>query len=124
MRFAQVPELLDSVVAFDFLHALSATRRGKMDLLRDVGDKSLLFSGLFSEMAQKKVSLDYFIDLGQAAYLSVGELHDEPQNAGLYYELSHEFLTMQRILQAMRGEYEYVSADKGGVLIIGQSTKQ
>ena len=124
MRFVQEPQLLDSVVALDFLHALSATRRGKMALLRDVGDKSLLFSGLFSEMAQKKVSLNYFIDLGQAAYLSVGELHDEPQSAGLYYELSHEFLTMQRILQAMRGEYEHFAEMKDSVIVSEKSTRQ
>src|SRR3990167_7960197 len=105
MRFCHASRLLDSVVALDFLHAMNTTKRHKMELLQEVGDKSLLFSGLFPGIAEKKqVSLTYFTDLGQAAYLSVGELYDEPQLAGLYYELSQKFLTLQQILQAMRGE--------------------
>src|SRR3990167_1076214 len=105
MRFCHARRLLDSVVALDFLHAMNTSKRQKMELLQEVGDKSLLFSGFFPGIAEKKqVSLTYFTDLGRAAYLSVGELYDEPQLAGLYYELSQKFLTLQQILQAMRGE--------------------
>ncbi len=106
MRFCHTSRLLDSVVALDFLHAMHTTQRHKMQLLQEVGDKSLLFCGLFPGIAQKKqVSLSYFTELGQAAYLSVGELYDEPQLASLYYELSQNFLILQQILQAMRGEH-------------------
>lgn len=104
MRFIHETQWIDSVVALDFLHAMHGTRRVKTELLREVGDKSLLFSGLFSEMAEKRVSVSYFTDLGQAAYLSVGELYEEPQVAKLYYELSHQFLMMQQILQTIRGQ--------------------
>jgi len=104
MRFAHETRWVESVVAFDFLHAMQASRAVKTELLREVGDKSLLFSGLFSEMAQKRVGVNYFTDLGQAAYLSVGELYDEPQVAKLYYELSQQFLMMQQVLQTIRGQ--------------------
>ena len=107
MRFCHARGLLDSVLALDFLHAMNTSKQHKIQSLQELGDKSLLFSGLFPGMAVKRqVSLTYFIELGQAAYLSVGELYDEPQLAGLYYELSQKFLTLQQILQAMCGEYQ------------------
>lgn len=101
MRFTHETQWLHSVVAFDFLHALESQRHGKMELLREVGDKSLLLSGLFPETAARRVSLHYFMDMGQMAYLSVGELYDEPVMSSLYYELSEQFSAMQRILQSM-----------------------
>jgi hypothetical protein len=54
-------------------------------------------------MAEKRhVRLDYFSDMGQAAYLTVSELQDSALS-DLYFQLSAQFLTMQKILQAMRG---------------------
>lgn len=107
MRFCHVSKLFESVLALDFLHAMNTTKRNKVMLLQELGDKSLLFSGLFPGVAAKKqVSLTYFTELGQAAYLSVGELYEEPQLARLYYELSQKFLTLQQILQAMCCECE------------------
>ncbi|MCE3043515.1 hypothetical protein [Legionella sp. 16cNR16C] len=105
MRFSQGPKLIESVIAMDFLESMNSTRHKQVELLRDVGDKSLLFCGLFPGMAQKRhVSLRYFSDMGKAAYLTVGELQ-ENQSAELYFQLSYEFLTLQQILQAMRSEY-------------------
>lgn len=125
MRFTQTTQLLDSVVALDFLNSLQNPRRIKTDLLRDVGDKSLLFSGLFPGIAEKKrVSLHYFTDLGQAAYLSVGEMYEEPQVAGLYYELSQKFLVLQQILNAMRGEYQKLGDVGDGVIVQRESPLQ
>lgn len=105
MRYTQGPKLIESVIALDFLESMQKNGRRQVELLRDVGDKSLLFCGLFPGIAQKrKVSLDYFADMGQAAYLTVSELQ-ERQLADLYLELSSQFVTLQTILQAMRGEY-------------------
>lgn len=103
MRFSQTPHLMDSVIALDLLESMNALGRRQLDLLRDVGDKSLLLCGLFPGMAHRHhVKLDYFSQMGQAAYLTVGELHDR-QNAELYFQLSAQFIQMQQILQAMRG---------------------
>ena len=56
-------------------------------------------------MAVKRhVRLDYYSEMGQAAYLSVGELQDS-ESADLYFQLSAQFITMQQILQAMRGSH-------------------
>lgn len=102
MRFSQTTHLLESVVALDFLESMSADGSRQIELLRDVGDKSLLLSGLFPGVADKRnVSIHYFIEIGQAAYLSIGEL-EESQSADLYFQLSTDFSSMQKILQAIR----------------------
>lgn len=104
MRFTQGPKLIESVVALDFLEAMHRPRTLQTPLLRDVGDKSLLFCGLFPGIAKKRhVSLNYFFELGQAAYLTIGE-REEKETADLYFQLSTQFAKLQQILQAMRGE--------------------
>ena len=104
MRFAHTAQLMESVMGLDFLEAMRWSGSRQIELLREVGDKSLLFCGLFPGMAAKRhVRLEYFSNLGQAAYLSASEL-DISQTSRLYSELSTQFLTMQHILQAMRSE--------------------
>lgn len=110
MRFSQGPKLIESVLALDFLESMQALPQRKIELLRDVGDKSLLFCGLFPGIAEKRhLNLSYFIDMGQTAYLTVSEL-EERQSADLYLQLSIKFLNLQQILQAMRGDYWHKNA--------------
>lgn len=102
MRFAQTTQLMESVIALDFLEAMSVSGRRRVELLQDVGDKSLLLCGLFPGIASKRrVGLEYFLDIGQAAYLTISELN-HTQSADLYSQLSDQFRNMQLILQAMR----------------------
>lgn len=104
MRFSQATQLLESVVAIDFLESMGVTGKRRTEQLQDVGDKSLLLCGLFPGIARKRsVGLEYFSDMGQSAYLSVSELH-ESELSELYFQLSSQFLTMQQILQAMGGQ--------------------
>ena len=124
MRFSQVPKLIESIVAMDFLESMHKSRLQQRQLLREVGDKSLLFCGLFPGIAKKRnVKLSYFSDLGQAAYLTVGELQ-ENESADLYFQLSAQFSTLQQILQAMRGEYLQFKAIDSGVLAAVDSILQ
>lgn len=105
MRFSQGTKLIESVVALDFLESVHKSGPMKTQYLRDVGDKSLLFCGLFPGIAKRRhVSLSYFSEMGQAAYLSVSELEEKP-SSDLYIELSEQFINLQQILQAMRGQY-------------------
>ncbi len=103
MRFAQKSQLMDSILAMDFLHGQHTSAKKQVDFLRDVGDKSLLFCGLFPGIAKRRnVSLAYYKNMGQSAYLTLSELQ-EPELSSLYLELSLQFERMQLILQAMRG---------------------
>ncbi|KTC92028.1 hypothetical protein [Legionella cincinnatiensis] len=112
MRFSQGPKLIESIVALDFLESMHRPRTLQMELLRDVGDKSLLFCGLFPGIAKRRhVSLEYFSEMGQAAYLTVGELEGK-HSENIYFQLSEQFLILKQILQAMRGEcVEIIQAD-------------
>lgn len=116
MRFSQGPKLIESVVALDFLESMRKPRQSQLELLRDVGDKSLLFCGLFPGIAERRhVSLNYFSDMGQAAYLTVSELQDK-EKGDLFFQLSSQFIILKQILQAMRGEYlQFSNADSGVV---------
>ncbi|MBI2786815.1 MAG: hypothetical protein HYX60_11175 [Legionella longbeachae] len=116
MRFTQGPKLIESIVALDFLESMHRPRTLQLELLRDVGDKSLLFCGLFPEMAKKRhVNLNYFTEMGQAAYLTIGELEGK-HSADLYFQLSEQFLTLKHILQAMRGNCVELIQSNHGVL--------
>ncbi|MGQ3888302.1 hypothetical protein ACQUW5_04620 [Legionella sp. CNM-1927-20] len=124
MRFSQGPKLIESVLALDFLESMQTTGRRQADLLRDVGDKSLLFCGLFPGIAERrKLNLNYFSNIGQIAYLSVGELHS-PETAELFFQLSAQFATLQQVLQAMRGEYLKFSKIDPGIISATKLTLQ
>ncbi len=104
-RFAQTPQLLESVLATDFLEAMHTAGKQRIESLRAVGDKSLLLCGLFPGIARRRhVSIDYYTGMGRSAYLTISELHEKPFSE-LYLQLSNDFLNMQKILQALRGEY-------------------
>lgn len=110
MRFSQSTELMESVVALDFLESMHASGQRQIALLKDVGDKSLLFCGLFPGIANKRhVKLEYFSGVGKAAYLSASEFLDN-EWAKIYLELGTQFLALQNILQAMREE-RHISPD-------------
>jgi hypothetical protein len=101
MRFSQSPELAESVLAVDFLNSMQAAGTRQIELLKEVGDKSLLLGGLFPGLAEKRhVQLRYFSDMGQAAYLTASELEADEISA-LYQALSHQFTQLMAILKAL-----------------------
>ncbi len=100
MRFSKHPQLMESIMALDFLEALELKGQQRVDHFQEVGDKSLLFCGIFPGIAERrKVHIEYFSDLGQAAYLSAAGYLDHPQ-APLFEKLSEEFLSLQQVLKA------------------------
>ena len=104
-RFAQMPDLIESVVALDCLAALQHPRQLDIEQLKVVGDKSLLVCGLFPGLAiRRHVTLEYYSQMGQSAYLTVSE-YAEQASAELYSQLSYYFPNLQKILQAMRGSF-------------------
>jgi len=98
MRFLEKPEIANSVLGLEFLESLQQPAHEK---LRDVGDKCLLFSGLFPQHAERRrVKISYFVNIGQSAYANLSTLLQE--NApGLYSNLSEGFVTMMDVLQSM-----------------------
>lgn len=104
MRFSQQPSLASSVLGLEFLNGcqtLSDPQR--VSSLKEVGDKCLLFAGLFPGRAKsRRVKVSYFVKLGRTAYstLSNYQFPEEP----LFTQLCLEFPRLMDVLQATRKE--------------------
>lgn len=74
------------------LRAGTSAPRVRVDLLKKLGDTALYISGFFGDSLQRKVvDVDYYIDMGSTAYISLSEqLHVDTQ-ARLYREIAQKF---------------------------------
>lgn len=105
MRYCQHATLIESILALEFLESHQSFGQARADKLQEVGDKSLLFSGLFPGMAQKRrVHPKYFVHIGQSAYYGVSE-SDSSQCNDLFLQLCQSFECMLSVLNAMRSDY-------------------
>lgn len=108
MRFTEKTSLSESVLAIDFLEAQQAQPFSHK--LQEVGDKCLLFSGLFPKRAEKKnVGEHYFVHIGQSAYHSAA--HSNTTQPRLYQALAEEFLALMHTLRAMRHTNETIDLE-------------
>jgi len=98
MRSSRSTIWLDSTVGMELMYALQEKGRKQKQMLLEIGDKSLLYSGFFYENTIKR-QLDpmYFVNIGQIAYASVGSFPDE-SDYKLYHDLSDNFLSLKEIL--------------------------
>jgi len=102
MRFADRPELARKIMALEFLRA-QQPNAGQAGDLRDVGDQCLLFSGLFPQIAEKRmVRVSYFVNIGRSAYDQLSSLVDR-QSDRLFSNLAEGFVAIMDVLHAMRG---------------------
>lgn len=102
MRFMGNPEVVQTIIANEMLIALGQLGSGRLQSLRDLGDKCLLFSGLFPGNARKRrVRISYFVKMGQNAYSSLSA-HKHKETALLYGALSKQFVDLMGVLQTMR----------------------
>ncbi len=107
MHFCDKPHVAHSILGLEFLENFEPNNR-KYWQLKEFGDKCLLFAGLFPERAvRKRVTLDYFVQLGQSAY---GMLSQQTlkQEAALYEELCQTFVRLMDVLQATREHTEQI----------------
>lgn len=118
MRFNRRPSLANAVLAIEFLESFKVSGSRKHTQLREVADQCLLYSGLFPKRAKRKrVSSDYFIELGQSAYQGLRDhlFYAMPVLSKLYAQLSEEFIKITDVIYAMRDQnqgnldFNYVS---------------
>lgn len=101
VRFTGQPELAKSVLALEFLQSM-ANKSEQVAHLQEVGDKALLFAGLFPEQAdRKRVRISYFVELGQTAYSTLSDV-SKRQLAELYQELGKSFVKLMDVLHSTR----------------------
>jgi len=102
MRFIKNPEIVDTIMALDYLQNIQRTSRENQQTLRDVGDKCLLFAGLFPKSAgRRQLRISYYVKLGQMAYASLSGVHQN-QLSELFKKLGSNFVGLMDVLQAVR----------------------
>lgn len=102
MRFADRPHCTARVMAEDFLESQQLRRELRVDSLREVGDHCLLFSGLFPQLAERRlVHISYFVNIGRSSYRQLADLLDRGWSS-VYQNLSEAFIILMDVLHAMR----------------------
>jgi hypothetical protein len=81
------------------------------DRLRDVGDRCLLIAGLFPRLAnRRRVSTDYYIDLGRGAYATASVRAPRCERE-LFAELAQGFHSLVDVLAAIRADAAQATLD-------------
>lgn len=98
MRHLRDEQMVARVMALDWLQAHELPGRGRVDALRDVGDRCLIVAGLFPGQARRRrVDAAYFVDLGRSAYETVAGA-TRAGYADLFAQLVDAYLAMVRVL--------------------------
>lgn len=98
MRYLNKPEMLKQIIAYEFLQGVNLPASQRAVVLQDVGDKCLLFAGLFPFIADKRlVRISYFVNMGQSAYSTISKEHSD-----LYGVLGMKFVSLMEVLQSIR----------------------
>ena len=102
MRFAERPQCTARVMAEDYLRSQALQGEQRVEQLREVGDHCLIFSGLFPQLAERRlVRISYFVGIGQSSYRQLSDVMDRGR-ATVYRSLSEAFIVLMDILHAMR----------------------
>ena len=103
MRFADRPYCTARIMAEDYLNSQALHGEQRAGQLREVGDHCLLFSGLFPQLAERRlVPVSYFVNIGRGSYRQLSTVLDRGWDS-VYGHLSEAFVVLMDILHAMRG---------------------
>ena len=102
MRYTERPDIATSVLALEYLHSMQLSGHLAQDRLREVGDKCLLYSGLFPErVTRRRVDMSYVVDLGCGAYQQLASRLGNSA-AALYERLAAAFVRLMDVLKTIR----------------------
>lgn len=80
--------------------------------LKEVGDTSLYMTGFFAESLQRKlVGVDYYMDLGKAAYRELAARMGSSSAADVYEELASKFPRFVDVLGDVRLNVDFFGKD-------------
>lgn len=101
MRHMMNASLSESFLGMDLLQALSMEAHVQKEKLQAVGDKSLLYCGLFPELAKRRrVSHQYYADIGKTAYRLLHE--SQNKETAFFLRLSEEFMLFAKLIEYCR----------------------
>lgn len=103
MRFINQPDMVNSILALDFLHNIKTFNVENQRIIREVGDKCLLYSGFFPGRAKRQhVKISYYVALGKRSYLALSSSYNNAFS-NLFANLSDHFVELMDILHSIRG---------------------
>lgn len=86
-------KLTRETLAETFLKAQNASGTTKIELLKKLGDVSLYVSGFFADsLSRKLVDLDYYVDMGEAAYGTLAQEIKEDTSRKIFKDFSTRFI--------------------------------
>ncbi len=95
-----------------YLQALSAETNKRRELMRAVADKSLYLTGFFADSFQRKtVDIEYYADIGSAAYSNLHSWNREDGLSPVYQTFSKRFMDFVEVLKYI-SEKSTVQADQ------------
>ena len=95
-----------------YLLAQSAEPQVKAELLRKLGDRTLYISGFFGDsLSRKIVDIDYYADIGGAAYASLAHCTREDTLAKVYGTFSERFLEFVDVLTYI-SHHSFIKSDE------------
>jgi len=95
-----------------YLQALNAEPNRRRDLMRVVADKSLYLTGFFGESFRRKtVDLEYYADIGSAAYSNLHSWCREDGISKVYKIFSNRFMDFVEVLNYI-SEKSLVQSDQ------------
>jgi hypothetical protein len=82
-----------------YLIAQQSELMRKLDLLRELGDRALYVGGYFGDSLKRKiVDIDYYIQMGEAAYGQLSTSHKDEELGQVYWTLSSRFVDYVDVL--------------------------
>lgn len=106
----------DAPLAFRLAQALEAGEPEKTLAFRRLGDVALYVSGFFSDCLNRSlVDVDYYIDMGEAAYDRVASAYDRLPGASIafmYRELAAQFAALVDVLAEV-SEHHALTSNSG-----------
>jgi len=92
-------------LAEQFLIANQSPNAEKQGMLKKLGDKALYISGFFGDsLSRKVVDIDYYANMGGAAYSSLADCVHEDTVAQVYRIFSKQFLDFVEVLSYISHE--------------------
>ena len=92
-------------LAEQFLLANQSPTSERVGMLKKLGDRSLYISGFFGDsLARKVVDIDYYANMGGAAYASLADCVQEDTAAAVYRIFSVQFLDFVEVLSYISHE--------------------
>ncbi|WII73061.1 hypothetical protein QJS83_04135 [Bdellovibrio sp. 22V] len=99
-------------LAETFLIAQSAELSTRIEMLRKLGDRTLYISGFFGDsLSRKIVDIDYYADIGGAAYASLAHCTREDTLAKVYSTFAQNFLDFVDVLTYI-SHHSFIKSDE------------